>query len=717
MIMSKRSDGNPSNWVTARGTLSNKNIHENKMDLDLLIPLCNAPDENKMVSKLLVPLFDAPNDPNFVSVEILLQTGSDYRDISRKRGRKTFSALLDTGSLAGNFVPLELIQSLSNAQYVRTEGPMLPVHTASSTIDVLFMVKLRLSLATEIGSKPLEIDIECGVIDTALPLIIGRAVIKKENLVRYFPSNFITRGYELRSVNEMMLTRELFNGLDNDRQNSRSGGPNDDLDSITHSRILSVLIKRKEELLFSTSELDDEIDEGIDQFAHFGLDDRPVVFPNTKEGKKLFLACMIIEGSLPLQARLSELLWQFRDLFSDDITVPNSFQPYSLSVDEEQWRKAASFSAPRPQSVAKEAEIEKQIREMLAADIIEPSTADRYSHVILAPKPGGAWRFCIDFRLLNRCSSWQLRWPLPIISQMIQRLGARKPKIFAICDLTAGYHQCKINDHSRVFTAFIVFMGIYQFKRLPFGLKSAPSYFQQNMAGVVLVGLLYLLCEAYLDDVIIHGVNEDDFISNLSQVLLRFRIHKIRLRAKKCRFGLKEITGVGRCISAEGHSLDPPKVKKCLDWDLPTTQGSLKQFLGLANHFREHVPDHSNLVRPLHALLLGYKKRNRTAGLDMDANAILAFETIKAAIANAPTLFFLNDEDPIHVYTDASDYGFGGYCFQTVDGKERPVALVSQSLTKAQLSWAPNKKEAYAIFKVLKQLAYLVRDRPFRSSY
>ena len=305
MIMSKRSDGNPSNWVTARGTLSNKNIHENKMDLDLLIPLCNAPDENKMVSKLLVPLFDAPNDPNFVSIEILLQTGSDYRDISRKRGRKTFSALLDTGSLAGNFVPLELIQSLSNAQYVRTEGPMLPVHTASSTIDVLFMVKLRLSLATEIGSKPLEIDIECGVIDTALPLIIGRAVIKKENLVRYFPSNFITRGYELRSVNEMMLTRELFNGLDNDRPNSRSGGPNDDLDSITHSRILSVLIKRKEELLFSTSELDDEIDEGIDQFAHFGLDDRPVVFPNTKEGKKLFLDCMMIEGSLPLQASLN----------------------------------------------------------------------------------------------------------------------------------------------------------------------------------------------------------------------------------------------------------------------------------------------------------------------------------------------------------------------------------------------------------------------------
>ena len=61
-------------------------------------------------------------------------------------------------------------------------------------------------------------------------------------------------------------------------------------------------------------------------------------------------------------------------------------------------------------------------------------------------------------------------------------------------------------------TAFITFCGIFQFKRVPFGPKNALSYFQQSLAYVVLAGLLYLICEIYVDDLIVYGVDEDDFI-------------------------------------------------------------------------------------------------------------------------------------------------------------------------------------------------------------
>ena len=43
------------------------------------------------------------------------------------------------------------------------------------------------------------------------------------------------------------------------------------------------------------------------------------------------------------------------------------------------------------------------------------------------------------------------------------------------------------------------------------------------------------------------------------------------------------------------------------------------------------------------------------------------------------------ERSPITLHTDASDYGVGGYLFQTVDGIDQPVAFVSKSLNKSQL--------------------------------
>ena len=54
------------------------------------------------------------------------------------------------------------------------------------------------------------------------------------------------------------------------------------------------------------------------------------------------------------------------------------------------------------------------------------------------------------------------------------------------------------------YTLFITFSGVYQFTRLPFGPKRAPSYFREIMATVVLTGLIYMICEMYIDDCVIN---------------------------------------------------------------------------------------------------------------------------------------------------------------------------------------------------------------------
>jgi hypothetical protein len=77
-------------------------------------------------------------------------------------------------------------------------------------------------------------------------------------------------------------------------------------------------------------------------------------------------------------------------------------------------------------------------------------------------------------------------------------------------------------------------------------------------------------------------------------------------------------------------------------------------------------------------------------------------------------MYFLVPDGELYLYTDASDFGIGGYLYQLIDGKERPVAFVSKSLTSTQLRWAIIQKEAYAIFVTIKQLDHLLRDRHFK---
>ena len=75
--------------------------------------------------------------------------------------------------------------------------------------------------------------------------------------------------------------------------------------------------------------------------------------------------------------------------------------------------------------------------------------------------------------------------------------------------------------------------------------------------------------------------------------------------------------------------------------------------------------------------------------------ALKAYEDIKLQVSKCTIMYFMSDTAPTALHTDASDYGVGGYLFQTVDGVNKPIAFVSKSLTSAQLRWSVIQKEAY----------------------
>jgi len=415
-------------------------------------------------------------------------------------------------------------------------------------------------------------------------------------------------------------------------------------------------------------------------------------------------------GPSNLRERLKQLCTEYRDIISIKLnTEPANLPPLELKVEDAKWRVSSNQGPARHQTDQKNKEVLKQINKLLPIGVLAPSQAEHYSQVHLTPKPNNEWRFCLDFRWLNLVSTG-MGWPLPNIPHMLQRLGAKRAKYYAKIDLTAGYHQAPLAKDSRVYTAFTCFMGIYEWCRVPMGLKGAPAYFQGVLASIVLLGLLYFICELYIDDIIVHGRDEEEFLANLEAVFKRLRKFRLTCNPKKMFLGMEEVEFVGHTLNVEGISFSREKIEKVMAIKEPTYGKELKTFLGVAGYFHSHIKDYARVVRPLHKMIASYE-RNRK--LIWTNEGRVAFHLIKKAINDCPTLFFVNDDSPIFLHTDACDYGLGGYVFQIIEDKEVPVAFTSKILTEQEQRWTTTEKEAYAIVYCMKKFEYLLRDRTF----
>ena len=126
-------------------------------------------------------------------------------------------------------------------------------------------------------------------------------------------------------------------------------------------------------------------------------------------------------------------------------------------------------------------------------------------------------------------------------------------------------------------TAFIWFCGLFEYLRVPFGLKGAPSYFQRVMSSVVLAGLIYSICEVYIDDIIVHAQTAGDFLSNIRNVFDRIRKHRLLLHPAKAKIGLQRVEYTGHVLDRTGLSFSPQKIRTLLDFPQPQRKQELKK--------------------------------------------------------------------------------------------------------------------------------------------
>ena len=180
--------------------------------------------------------------------------------------------------------------------------------------------------------------------------------------------------------------------------------------------------------------------------------------------------------------------------------------------------------------------------------IVRKSNSFMCSPIVVAKKPDGSIRLCVDFRELNLWTI-RLRFPLPHTQSIIGRLHGNK--YFAKLDLTMGYHQWLVDPQSIPYTAFVTANGLYELTRVPFGCCKKE----------ILGGLVGQICEVYLDDVLIPARTAEELLDRTRSVLERFRQYKVLVKPSKCKFGFIELEFLGHIINDKTISLAPKIVQ------------------------------------------------------------------------------------------------------------------------------------------------------------
>ena len=174
-------------------------------------------------------------------------------------------------------------------------------------------------------------------------------------------------------------------------------------------------------------------------------------------------------------------------------------------------------------------------------------------------------RLVIDYRKLNEKTVGDA-YPLPDVTEILDQLG--QSKYFSCIDMVMGYHQIEMTEEDRAKTAFSTKEGHWEYKRLPFGLKTAPATFQRMM-NVVLSGLTGSRCFVFLDDIVVYAKSLAEHDSKIRQVFDRIRGSNLKLKPEKCEFLRREVSYLGHVISENGVLPDKAKTKVVEEFPTP----------------------------------------------------------------------------------------------------------------------------------------------------
>ncbi|GJR25951.1 reverse transcriptase domain-containing protein [Tanacetum coccineum] len=181
---------------------------------------------------------------------------------------------------------------------------------------------------------------------------------------------------------------------------------------------------------------------------------------------------------------------------------------------------------------------------------------------------------------------------------------------------------------------------------------------------------------------------------------------KLALNWEKSHFMVKEGIVLGHKISRKGIEVDKAKVDVISKLPHPTTVKGIRSFLGHAGFYQRFIKDFSKISRPMTHLL------EKNTPFIFSEDCILAFQTLKKKLTEAPILIAPNWDQPFEIMCDASDYAIGAVLGQRIEKHFRPIHYASKTMTEAESNYTTTEKEMLAVVYAFEKFrSYLIMNK------
>ena len=358
----------------------------------------------------------------------------------------------------------------------------------------------------------------------------------------------------------------------------------------------------------------------------------------------------------------------------------------------------------RPLNPAQMESLRGQMKIWKDEGVIEEAESPWASALVPAKKKGGLIRWAIDYRKLNEVTVAD-SYPLPSIEMNLERLaGAR---VFSALDAAAAYNVVPVAEKSRPLLAFITPMGLYTYKRMPFGPKNSGAVYARFIE-TLLDGLKSDQVIAYLDDVLVFTTMVGEHLDVLERVLLMHERAGIKLRPLKTKLFEEKTEYLGFEVSKEGVAMQKGYVDRIMEWPAPKTVKELTTFLGFIGYYRAFIREFAELTHEMNS-------QRREKELKWTETMQRDFEELKKKFNERPIRSYPRYDlpEPFQLTTDFSAKALGGVLSQEQEGQERMLGCAARKCTTYERNYPSVKGELSALMYCCRKWEHLLRYRQF----
>ncbi|MBW0469340.1 hypothetical protein O181_009055 [Austropuccinia psidii MF-1] len=235
-------------------------------------------------------------------------------------------------------------------------------------------------------------------------------------------------------------------------------------------------------------------------------------------------------------------------------------------------------------------------------------------------------------------------------------------------------------------------MGIYEYTRMPFGMKNVPAHFQRMMETIFQEEILEGWMVVYIDDIIIYSETWEDHVQYIDGVL--------------------KLLALGHKVSGLSLAIDQNKVAAVLQKPVPRKIKEMQSLLGFASYYRNHIKHFAHITSSL------YKLCSKDVVLEVTKERRDAYERIKNELTNSPVLILPEFKLPFKLYMDAAcSQGLGAALHQRqiVDGepREQVIFYISRKLKDSEARYGATQTECICLVWALEQLHYYLEGAVF----